>query len=374
MFTIQKITALSFSILILLSCGNRKTIKTDSPTDTLIQSQQVTSMFPALEAGVVKLTDKDFGDMVELKGTPVATEAIFKPNELEMIIKDEMLIMKTSGSAGLIKFLSIPDLKLIREVGTKGQGPGELLYPMLISTSEPGLLCYLYDMQLEKVYQIDTAFIMKETGFRLEKKENQLFGSKQFVETGSRQFYYASNSTTGKGIYRYMADQPDSVKLVYDVENGFKKNLGWSALIGDFGGNREKNRLVYAYKYFHQIRFFDLLSGNTRTIRFDAAGNDAAGSPDARDVLAPTSVTHHWGISPQPDYLYCIYSGRTPIEVNDEFKAGTDHIFIEQYDWNGKPVKKYRLDHWGYFCVDEARRTIYVAAVSADEAMYRYRY
>ena len=323
---------------------------------------------------MIKLTDNDFGDLIELKGTPVATGVIFKPLELDMMVKDDMLILKTTGSTGLIKFLSIPGLKLIREVGTKGQGPGELLFPMLFSTSEPGLLCYLYDLQQEKVYQIDTAFVMKETGFRLEKKENRMFGSKQFAETGSREFYYASNSTTGKGIYRYLPDQPDSLKLVFDLEEGFKKNLGWTALIGDFGGNREKNRLAYAYKYFHQIRFFDLLTGYTRTVRFDATGNEETGSPDLTSVLAPTSITHYWGISPQPEHLYCIYSGRTPIEVGREFKEGTDHIFIEQYDWNGHPVKKFRLDHWGYFCVDEARRTIYVAAVNADEAMYLYRF
>jgi hypothetical protein len=374
MARIQKPATLALCLLVLLSCNNRKTVQTLIPADTNKQQSEAEKDFPALEPGDIKLTDKDFGDPVELKGTPVSTEVMFKPNELDLLVKDDMLIMKTSGSAGLIKFLSIPDLKLIREVGTQGQGPGELMSPTLFASSEPDLLCYVYDMRQEKVYSIDTAFIMKETGFRLEKDNNQMFGSKQFAETGNRQFHYASNSTTGKGIYGFNPDQPDSVKLVYDVENGFRKNLGWSALIGDFGGNREKNRLVYAYKYFHQIRFFDLLSGNTRTIRFDAAGNDAAGSPDARDVLAPTSITHYWGISPQTDHLYCIYSGRTPIEVGEEFKAGTDHLFIEQYDWNGHPVKKYRLDHWGYFSVDEARRTIYVAAVSADEAMYRYRY
>jgi len=346
----------------------------DLPSGTLNQAGPAKEKFAAMQPGVAKISDKDFGDLIKLKGTPVATDALFKPLELDMLIKGDMLIMKTSGSTGLIKFLSIPDGKLIREVGTKGQGPGELLFPMLVATSEPGLLCYLYDLQQEKVYQIDTAFVMKETGFRLEKKENQLYGSKQFAETGSKQFHYVSNSSTGKGIYRYLPDQPDSLKLVFDLEEGFKQNLGWSALTGDFGGNREKNRIAFAYKYFHQIRFFDLLTGKTRTVRFDAAGNTDAGSPDPRAVLAPTSVTHYWGISPQPDYLYCIYSGRTPIRVGEEFKAGTDHIFIEQYDWNGNPVKKYLLDHWGYFCVDEARRTIYVAPVNDEEAMYAYRY
>lgn len=374
MHSIRSLITLALCLSVLLSCTNRKPVHPTIISDTLHQQTGMKEGFPALEPGVTKLSDKNFGDLIELKGIPVATDVIFKPLELDMIVRDDMLIMKTSGPGGLIKFLSIPDLKLIREVGTKGLGPGELLYPMLFRTAEPGLLCYLYDMQQEKVYQIDTAFVMTETGFRLEKKENQMFGSRQFAETGKREFHYVSNSTTGKGIYRYLPDKPDLLKLVFDLEEGFKQNLGWSALTGDFGGNREKNRLVFAYKYFHRIRFFDLQTGAARTLQFDDPGNSDAASPDPRSVLAPTSVTRYWGISPRPDHLYCIYSGRTPLEVGKEFQAGTDHIFIEQYDWNGHPVKKYRLDHWGYFCVDEARRTIYVAAVNADEAIYSYRY
>jgi hypothetical protein len=38
------------------------------------------------------------------------------------------------------------------------------------------------------------------------------------------------------------------------------------------------------------------------------------------------------------------------------------------------PLKRYRLDHWGYFCVDEPNRTIYVAAVSAEHPLYAYRF
>ena len=370
---------LSFGILLLssaliFSCNNRRVDNTGSPTETVGTVQLNQAELPSLEPGEFEITDKDFGEPVELTGTPAATDAIFSPFELEMIVKGDILIMKTSGTTGMIKFLALPSLKLIREIGVKGQGPGELQFPSLIKSSEPGLLCYLYDLQQEKVYQIDTAFTITETGFHLEKEGDQMFGSKQFVETGNRQFHYVSNSITGKGIYRYWPDPKDSLVLVYDIEEGFKKNLGWTALIGDFGGNRDKNRLAYAFKYFHQIRFYDLLAGSTRTLKFESSANADAESKDATAVLAPTSVTHYWGMSPMPDHVYCIYSGRTPLEVGKEFKAGTDHIFIEQYDWNGHPVKKYRLDHWGYFCVDEARRTIYVAAVSSEEPMFSYRF
>lgn len=357
---------------ILQSCGNPKPalITVEEKSDRVLVNR---SQAP-LEPGIVDISDKDFGETVELKGSPIVSDALFEPRELEMLIKGDLMILKTHDSGGMIKFLKLPGLHLAREIGVKGQGPGELLYPRLVATSDPGLLCYLYDMQQEKVYRIDTSFQLAESGFSLEKENGQMFGSKQWVETGNREFFYVSNSTTGKGIYRYLPDQPDSVKLMYDLEEGFKKNLGWSALIGDYTGNREKNRLVFAYKYFHHIRFIDWKTGLSRTLRFVTPSNADTESADPRTVLAPTSITHYWGICAQPEHVYCIYSGRTPLEVGKEFREGTDHIFIEQYDWNGHPVKRYRLDHWGYFCVDEARRTIYVAAVSSEEPLYSYQF
>jgi len=370
----MKLIIPALCLFLMISCQNHSgnAIRNTSDIRPVRNAEEIS--FPTLIPGDVRLKPGDFGEVIDLQGTPVETDAIFQPRELDMIVRDDLLIMRTSGPNGLIKFLSIPDLRLIREVGTMGQGPGELLFPKLVASEDPNILCYVYDLQQENIYRIDQGFELSETGFALEKKEGQLFGNKQFVEINAHSFFYVSNSQTGKGIYSYLPDHPDSLKLVHDLEDGFKQNLGWSALIGDFTGNPDRNRLAFAYKYFHQIRFFDLQTGNTRTLSFDDAVNNDAGSPDARSILAPTSITHFWGVSAQPGFLYCLYSGRTPLEVNREFKEGTDHIFIEQYDWNGNPVKKYRLDHWGYFCVDEARRTIYLAAVNADEALYMYRF
>jgi hypothetical protein len=368
------IVAALFPIALTAGCGSGGSSSDDPEASSPGMYAGTTSAFPPLEPGVVRMTDRDFGELVELKGTPIATDAAFRPVGLGMAIHRDVLILATSDSPGMIKFLSLPDLQLIRQVGVKGHGPGELLFPKLISTSEPGLLCYLYDLEQRKLYEVDTAFVLKEADLSLEKHDGRQFGSEQWIEAGSRQFYYASNSTTGKGIYRYPRDKPDSLKPVFDLKQGFGKSLTWSALIGDFGGNVDRNRLVYAYKYFHQIRFFDLQTSQARTLQFPSVANADAESPNPRAVLAPTSVTHYWGISPQAEHVYCLYSGRTPLEVGREFKAGTDHIFMEQYDWNGKPVKRYRLDHWGYFAVDEARRTVYVAAVNADEALYAYKF
>lgn len=365
-------------VLVLSACSNssdsKQTVKPDPDSASQMLQQESQSVLPPLEMGVIELTEDDFGEVIELTGEAVNTEVIFNPKELEMFVSDHRMIMKSHTDKGLIKIISLPDFSLIDEIGVKGKGPGELMWPMIFPSVHSHLFGYAYDQMQEKLFTLDTAGLLTELPFILNKEEGQLFGSKQFFEYAPESFYYVSNSPTGKGIYQYLPNQGDSVALVYDLEEGFKKNLGWAALIGDFGGNAEVDRMVFAYKYFHKIRFFDYLQGHTRTLTFNTPTNPKAQSRNPSDVLAPTSITHFWGMSPQSDHVYCLYSGRAPLQVTEEMKAETDHIFVEQYDWNGNPVRKYRLDHWGYFCVDEATRTIYVAAVNASEPLYRYRF
>ena len=71
------------------------------------------------------------------------------------------------------------------------------------------------------------------------------------------------------------------------------------------------------------------------------------------------NITYYWGIMGGKDFIYCAYSGRTPIDVAKEKQKGNTYIYIEQYDWNGNPIKKYKLkDFFGKVYVDEERKTI----------------
>jgi len=371
----KSIFLLTITVIGLFSCRRSNSANHDIQTPTASPATLEVKKFPSLEPGVINLSEKDFGELIELTGTPIQSDVIFNPLEMEMIVKRNVLIMKSKVTNGMIKFLRLTDFTLINEVGNRGRGPGELQNPRLIATSEPDLLCYLYDTRVDKVFQIDTNFVLKETGFPLFKPANELFGNKQFVEMGSRDFYYVSNSTTGKGIYHYVPVQPDSLKMVYDLEDGFKMNLSWASLIGAFGGNQDKNRLVYAYKYFHQITFFDPTNFNSRVLKFDIPTDRKAVPSDPVNALGPTNISHYLYLSVQPEGVFCTYSGRTPIEVKREMDNGdADYLFVEQFDWNGHPVKKFRLDHWGYFCVDEERRCIYVAATNSEEVLYRYQF
>lgn len=58
-------------------------------------------------------------------------------------------------------------------------------------------------------------------------------------------------------------------------------------------------------------------------------------------------MTYYWGISATDDYFFLTYSGRTPLQVSRENGKGDGYIFVEQYDWGGNPVARYKLGPLG---------------------------
>lgn len=83
-------------------------------------------------------------------------------------------------------------------------------------------------------------------------------------------------------------------------------------------------------------------------------------------------MTYYWGMSAHKDYVYLLYSGRTPLVVHRELAKGDGSIFVEQFDWNGNPIRKFKLDHWGYFGVDENNGNIYQVSTTLEDPILCY--
>jgi hypothetical protein len=172
-----------------------------------------------------------------------------------------------------------------------------------------------------------------------------------------------------KEIYKYSTkDSIPEASIKKLTVKGFK---GWASYSGYLGANFEKDRLIFAYKYFKKIVFTDLSGNVERTINFDTNTKTAKQSNVA--TLGPSSITYYWGLSAQRDYVYLLYSGRTPIEVMEEKKNSTYYIYVEQFDWNGNPIRKFRLDRWGYFCVDDKEEHIYLVSTDEEHPLYRFK-
>lgn len=350
--------------------GNHTRISKSSSNDSILTSdtsdQKKMPALTELKSEEIHLTEEDFGNTISLTGTQLNFKEIIRPDQL--LVKDKFLITKNIRQDSIFMIFELPDLKCVSAFGVKGRGPDEFSFPKIIETGEDSVLFYIYELNNEKIYKVDLKHLKPEFYITLP-KHNKSFDDKQIVFIDDKNAFYSSTTAKGKMIYTFNKDSLQQGKELLDLAiPGIKGS--WTTYIGDFGVNMYYGRIAYAYKYFKRIRILDINSMTERHIVFDAeelteGQNDIA-------TLEPTNITHFWGMSPKKEAFWMLYSGRTPIDVQSANRNNNKYIFVEKYDWNGNPLKRYRLDDWGYFCMDNQNRTIYLASTASINSMLKY--
>ena len=361
------ILALVFSACNSNTNKTQKSVQQDSiNTDEIVFVER----FPELVEGEIELNESCFGDIIELKGEQKTTNEIFQVRETQLIVKDTFLIVANLNSGNMFMVFSLPEFKLIKSFGKLGKGPGEFQFPKLVPTEGDVCLCYIYESANNHLFSLQKDMTISELPFKLADAQTQRsIHDKQVYSFSPTEFVYAESVKGGKAIFNFSI-QNDTVQndLIYNLSfsKGYKS---WASYIGDFGTNGEKERMVYAYKYFKRLVFIDTKNQKLRTLVFDSG---EAKKGDALSVMSPENVTHYWGMSAQNDFVYVLYSGHSPVDVQKEWGKKQYYIFVEKYDWNGNPIAKYKLDNWGYFCVDEKNKKLYLASVNDVEPFFEF--
>ena len=350
--------------------GNQTKVIKRSSNDPIVTSdtsnQRKMPVLAELKSEEIHLNDDDFGNTISLTGTQLNFKEIIRPDQL--LIKGKYLITKNIRQDSIFMIFELPELKCLTAFGVKGRGPDEFSYPRIIETYEDSVLFYIYELTNSKLYKVDIKHLIPKFYLTLP-KSNKSFDDKQIVFIDDKSAFYSSSTAKGKMIYTFNKDSLPQEKEFKDLAiTGIKGS--WTTFIGDFGINKSYGRIAYAYKYFKRLRIIDTNSLADRHIIFDA--EELAEGQNDIATLEPTNVTHFWGMSPKTEYFWMLYSGRTPVDVQRDNRSNNKYIFVEKYDWNGNPVKRYRLDDWGYFCLDDNNQTIYLASTASAFSMVRY--
>ncbi|MBN2635719.1 MAG: hypothetical protein JXR61_05570 [Prolixibacteraceae bacterium] len=364
-------------ILFLYSCNHKANQSVNEtggqvkPKDSQTIETKSVQKFPDLIPGEVELTDDCFGDIIELQGQQKTTDVIFEVRETQMLVKDSLLIVASPNGESIFMVFTLPDFKLIKSLGKMGRGPGEFQYPSLVPAENDDCLCYIYEKTNDHLFVLNKNLLIDEMPFKLADSQTKLFiNDKQPVGFSPSEFIYAESIKGGKAIFDFKV-QNDSAqnKMVFNLSFS-ESHKSWASYIGDFGANAEKQRAVYAYKYFKRLVFIDLKNNTSRVLNFNVG--EAKKGNDAIATMSPENTTYYWGISTQKDYVYVLYSGRSPMEVSKEWQKKEYYIFVEKFDWNGNPVAKYRLNNWGYFCADDHRGKLYLASVNDARPFFEF--
>ncbi|MDR2121411.1 MAG: TolB-like 6-bladed beta-propeller domain-containing protein [Tannerella sp.] len=325
-----------------------------------------------LESGEVFYKNKDpFGEIIPLTGKHLDNDTvIFKVSEAEMLVRGNRLIVKNRVEEHVLMHFSLPDMRFAGFSGRIGRGPGEFSFPSLVPSRDTTVLAYLFETANQKLYRLEKSGELALSPFEFSKAHRRMGSDKYLVNVAPDDFVYVESSSTGKTIFR--AVKSGDSTLTREVFN-LSLNPGmksWTAYIGDFAVNPGRDRMAYAYKYFKIIKFMDMEAQAVRTVNFERNTFDE-NSPYRMNGL-DANVTHYWGVCAGEDYVYFLYSGRTPMEVGRDNGRNRCYIFVEQYDWNGNPVRKYKLDKWGYFTVDEKNKRIYLLSTNDDDPFFAF--
>lgn len=364
-----------------LSCQfHAKSSEGEVPADTLSvdMSEPERVQLSPIEAGDFLMKDETaFGEVIELKGENLVPDTfIWRTLQSMMVWKGSKAVVSNNdfrgGSRPFLMF-EYPSMRFIRKIGTIGNGPDEFMVTQVVPATDDSLLCYLYEETKDKLYECDFEGNFKLYPYPFDSSIKQGFSTKSDIyNVGKDDFFYVNDSKTGKSIFRStMNGDSMSVQELYSLQLNPKRKSPFT-YFGSFVVNPNQNRMVYAYKYFKILKFMDLDGENVRTLNFQQTGFDY-GSLKIADGL-DRNVTNYWGpISFDEKYVYIGYNGRTPSDVAKELSKGISYMYIEQYDWNGNPIRKYKLDRGGHAYVD-SNENILILISGSDDPFWRYKF
>ncbi|HLO58618.1 MAG TPA: BF3164 family lipoprotein [Bacteroidales bacterium] len=348
-------------VTILLGCG--KKVKDSSLSSD--QSETAVNKADSLAEGEFELDNEVFGQTIELAGINHPVDNIFEVKEPEMLATDSILIVKNRNGDNMFMAYSLPGFNLIKSFGRFGEGPDELQFPLIIKANNPDVYCYIQEWRKSHMLALNHSLEIFPLSFSIPISTFE----RQICSLNDSTFFISTFSKGKRSIIELKALH-DSVITNPFLNLSFSKDLNeWTSFIGDFGLNSQKKRIVFAYKYFKRIVFIDIENKKSRIVKFSEQNTSA----DLKsNPLGPENTTYYWGLSANKNYVYFLYSGRTPVDVSEELRKGPGYIFVEQFDWNGNPIRKFKLDHWGYFCVSEDEKTIYMLSTTEEQPIYSF--
>lgn len=355
--------------LAICSCGNKQKTQPVEFVTTEVEQKEVRILEP-LDETPLSLIDESFGKIIELTGTQKILDGnIFKVSETEMLIKDDYFLMQNAfGNDSIFMLFKLPEFEYLKSFGVRGNAPGQFHFPHLAPTSEEDKLAYIVETHKPRLYSTDYDGSMSQILIEFPAIKGAVRTDKNMFITDSA-YYYVDVIRQGRALFKSV-EYRDSVSLEMLHNLAFSpKHKNWAAYTGDFLVEPSGKRFAYAYKYFKRILFYDPETGKSRVVEFDKDGVNPA-----NDVitLGPDNVTYYWGGRGTENYIFLTYSGRTPIQVMQDNNKKNSYIYVEQFDWNGNPIRKYKLDHWGRMIADEKNGKLYQITYDYDDPLFVY--
>ncbi|MGV8096475.1 MAG: BF3164 family lipoprotein [Mangrovibacterium sp.] len=284
---------------------------------------------------IQSISEEDFKEYIQLREERKVTKEIL--NVRNFFVQDSFLIINNSRQDSLFMVFDLSTFKCLHSWGRRGHGPNEhSLFTHTIKLSSDSFQIADFSR-----YRIDTYSLPKF---------NLVSGNKVVNERNVRALRHIPQKLLSDGYYYYYdyfvshelflakwqnGKAPEEIYNFETYKELFKSSTSyWGCL----GLNKERNRIVYAYRY---LRRFDLLDLNGNYIKTVEINPYPTIHERGKNLDREKSTMCYMVVRTSKNSFFVYYIGYSVNELED--KGSRIATYIEEFDWDGNPINRYKL-------------------------------
>lgn len=298
------------------------------------------------------------GTIINFEDTPLCPDRVST--------YDSLLLLKNWKNCNKYFFyIYNKNSKLLGKFGKKGRGPSEFIKPHIYGNQfnvlNKALHLWVFDFQSQRLKNINIQKSISNptaspsqiisipnkigTVTKVINLPKKLIGKS--ISSKGRMFFYNKESTEIKWInfIPKVKNEPKDIHNLYNAQIDIKP---------------DRSKIVSALRYFNRIDMFDL-NGNLKMSLTSKRDNKDPSTTNSKKQ-------YYFDVYCTNKYIYALKGGFSLKKL----KKGKDLQFkVEVYNWDGKPIRLYKLDRFiGSIVIDNAQRYIY--GISKKQKIIRY--
>lgn len=291
-------------------------------------------------------TVQEFNSVVELAMRETGIETLSSEN-INLLVVDTLLIVQKRTDP-ILEIYSTNSHKLIASFGKNGQGPGEIMEPVLLKQREfenGDPIITVFDHRRRTVNKVNLKNLLLNQEPIIKQEPLPFKGS--FV----MYFYHADQdfifgTTEGNERFTHYSFENDSVQFIPyipDLNIEMEDNLKGRVYRSTVTVNKERGLIAAFPLGFGSLDFFDLAGKFQTNTIFDDSGKFLQGINDKDD----RGIGHSYVFVTDSDSDQKNIYGLNINNLSSVFQGNSlpKMMQIEVFDWDGNPVKQYVLNN-----------------------------
>ena len=300
-------------------------------------------LYSCSDTDIQKYSKDDFTAVVELSQKRKKTRKLLSIDDI--IVKDSLLIVGNNRDSSIFMAFGIngnDTLNCIKSWGRKGRGPNEY-----------GTFTHLIDLPQNKFYIADYSRlkIQKYTIPKFKPIENKKIINQRYEDqikeipqkivfsSDDSLFFYDKFKKHELYITRWKnGNIPEEIYSFEDLKQEYEKAMTYW---GCMAINEKLNRIVYAYNYFRRFDIMDFKGNKIKTVKIGPNSPSPLIKGNG-NIDSNQSLMCYINAVATDSSFFLNYAGHTYNELKD--KEMQANCYIEEYNWNGKPIKRYKMN------------------------------